>query len=121
MKVFPSLAALLLLAACGGGYNTPAPSPDVSGAPGAANTATNCSGQPMVTVMNDWNQPVDLYAQRGDDATPLSLGSVLANTTTDFTLQPGVSRVYATASGQMETASTRLSIRRLVRFRYFCR
>lgn len=105
-----SFVPLLTLAACSTGA-----------APTVAPATQECAGERVVSVYNDFNQPVDIHAQAAGSAYDVVLGVVQPGTKVDFVLLAGTRGVYALPSGPGRPSTVSPDLKQLVRFRYFCR
>ena len=105
--------ALLGLAACGGGQH-----PMTSAEP---ETMGQCSGTPYVSVINDWDRAVEVYAYTKEGGAGNQIGTAIPGRTAEFALPRDAVRVEAATGGLTEPIPIPSRARRLVRLRYFCR
>lgn len=107
-----TLLALLALAACGGGQpQNLVPEP----------RSESCSGNAFVSVINDWNRAVEIYAYSNDSVTGTQLGIVQPGTSAEFALPRDAVGAAAATAGLTEPVLLPSRARPLVRLRYLCR
>ena len=100
----------LLLGACGNANNPPQT--------GAKLLA--CPGQQAVTVTNDWNEAVEIYANT-DSAQPMLLGRLNPTEHVEFVLPAGTNAVKPVPARAIRPSYDPPAMLQLVRFRYTCR
>jgi hypothetical protein len=106
-----AMAAVLLLGAlaCGG-----------RGGDGSVRPQ-DCTGQQVLIVTNDWNEAVEVYASMQGQAMAQTLGTVLAGSRAEFTLQPGTRSAAVRPARAIQPSYTPQGMRQLVRLRTVCR
>jgi len=108
-----ALLALLALAACGG--NRPQDS-----VPEPREIAT-CNGNAFVSVINDWNRAVDIYASTNGSLGSTPLGTVPPGSTMEFVLPRDATGAVAATPGLTDPVPVTSAARPYVRLRYLCR
>jgi hypothetical protein len=108
----PALLALAALLFCGGKQSQDlAPAPRMEG----------CSGNTFVSVLNDWDRPVEIYAYGSDRVRGTQIGTVRPGTSAEFALPRDAFTAAAATAGLTEPIPIPSRARSLVRLRYLCR
>lgn len=102
---------LVALGACGGSQpEQPVPEPRQS-----------CSGNSFVSVINDWNRPVEIYALTSEGGTSTVLGVAHPGSASEFLLPRDAVGATAATAGVSGPVRIPSRARSLVRLRYVCR
>lgn len=109
-----SMLALVALVACGGNQ---AVQQQVVPEP----LGEKCTGNAFVSVLNDWDKPVEIYAYSGGSATGSLLGTALPGSSSEFLLPRDAVGAAATTGGLTGPVEIPSRARSLVRLRYLCR
>jgi hypothetical protein len=107
-----ALLALTALAACGGSQS-PRLVPEAR--------SESCAGNAFVSVINDWNRPVEIYAYAANSVTGTQIGTVQPGTSIEFALPRDAVGAAATTAGLTDPVPLPSRARPLVRLRYLCR
>jgi hypothetical protein len=83
--------------------------------------SASCTGQQLVIVTNDWNEPVEVFARLADSPTPRSLSIVQPGSREELPMPAGSTGAFVLTTRTIQPSTTPIQMRQLVRLRYQCR